>query len=150
MTHPSAPVLAATLRSRALALVLVLAVLATVAALGPGSAAGDGKAQRARPVSPAALATMLEKKDFVLLNVHVPYAGEIEPTDLFIPFDRIAAAGELPADRAARIVVYCRSGPMSAIATRTLIGLGYTDVWDLEGGMVAWRDAGHSLVHKNR
>jgi rhodanese-related sulfurtransferase len=43
------------------------------------------------------------------------------------------------------IAVYCRSGTMSAEAARTLVRLGYTDVWDLGGGMLAWEKAGFPL-----
>jgi rhodanese-related sulfurtransferase len=36
---------------------------------------------------------------------------------------------------------------MSAIAAETLVGLGYTDVWNLSGGMVAWEAAGLDIEH---
>jgi rhodanese-related sulfurtransferase len=39
---------------------------------------------------------------------------------------------------------------MSAIAARELVGRGYTDVWNLDGGMVAWKAAGYPLANKNR
>jgi phage shock protein E len=129
---------------------------------GPGRAGpADVKAQtrsvpvdgggRYTDVSAAGLASMLARKDFPLINVHVPYEGEIEGTDLFLPFDQVGQnLARLPADKSAKLVLYCRSGHMSAIAARTLAGLGYTNVWNLEGGMIAWTDAGHPVLHKKR
>ena len=102
-------------------------------------------------VGAAGLASMLESKDFPLMNVHVPYEGEIEGTDLFVPFDEIELnLDKLPTDRDAKLVIYCRSGGMSAIAARTLVQLGYTNVWNLDGGMIAWTEAGYPLVDKGR
>lgn len=61
-------------------------------------------------VGPAGLAAILEEMDFPLINVYIPYEGEIEGTDLFIPFDEIEQhLDKLPADEDARIVLYCRS-----------------------------------------
>lgn len=98
-------------------------------------------------VSAPALARMLATKDFVLVNVHVPYEGEIAGTDAFVPFDRVEAnLGRLPADHNARIVLYCMSGRMSAIAARTLVKLGYRSVSDLEGGMTAWEKSGQTVI----
>ena len=102
-------------------------------------------------VHPAGLASMLEAKDFPLVNVHIPYEGEIEGTDLFIPFNEIEAhLGELPSDPSAKLVLYCRTGGMSAIAARALVKLGYTNVWNLDGGMVGWTEAGYPLVTLGR
>ena len=97
-------------------------------------------------VSADGLALMLENKDFPLINVHTPYAGEIDGTDEFIPFDQIEQnIDKLPADKDAKVVIYCRSGGMSGVSARTLVGLGYTDVWNLDGGMIAWQASGRSL-----
>jgi rhodanese-related sulfurtransferase len=102
-------------------------------------------------VTPDQLAAMLEHKDFTLLNVKTPYSGEIDGTDLYIPYDQLKArASELPPDKTAKIVVYCLSGHSSEVAAQTLLDLGYTNVWNLDGGMNAWTASGRTLVNKNR
>jgi len=102
-------------------------------------------------VGAAGLAAMLRSQHVPLINVHVPYEGEIEETDQFFPFDRVEAnLDRLPADKGARLVLYCRSGRMSAIAARALVKRGYADVWNLDGGMIAWQQAGYRLIHKAR
>lgn len=97
-------------------------------------------------VTVAELQTMLATKDFVLINTHVPFEGDLPSTDRSIPFDQIGQRlDELPADRNAKIVLYCRTGRMSDIAARALVQQGYTNVWNLQGGMVAWERAGLKL-----
>ncbi|HYW82747.1 MAG TPA: rhodanese-like domain-containing protein, partial [Spirochaetia bacterium] len=85
-------------------------------------------------------------KDFFLVNVHLPYQGEIPQTDAFIPFDQTQARlDKYPADKSARIVLYCRSGRMSDIAARELVRQGYTHVFNLAGGMIEWESSGLPL-----
>ena len=89
---------------------------------------------------------MLEDKDFEFINVHIPFEGDIPNTDLSIPYNEIENNLELlPADKEAKIVLYCRSDRMSTIAARELVELGYTNIWNVAGGMVAWERAGLPL-----
>ena len=92
------------------------------------------------------LAAMMPTKDCQLVNVHVPDQGNLPGTDMSIPFDEIGArANELPGKDAA-IVLYCRSGNMSTQAAETLVGMGYTNVMELDGGFNAWRDSGRQMA----
>jgi rhodanese-related sulfurtransferase len=142
-------------------LLLALAVSACTGgnAQPPAGAASKAQVQEVsvqgagsyRDVNVAGLVEMLQSKDFPLVNVHIPYEGEIENTDLFIPYNEITAhLDQLSADRDARIVLYCRSDNMSGMAARELVKLGYTDVWNLKGGFVAWKAEGHELLNRPR
>lgn len=101
-------------------------------------------------LSPQELKGQLADKDFIFINTHVPYEGEIAPTDRFIAFDTIGKSQDLPRDKNAEIVLYCRSGRMSTLAAQTLVKLGYTNVRELKGGFEAWKSAGFALKIKPR
>ena len=99
-------------------------------------------------ITPKDLTTLLQAKDFALINVHIPYEGEIANTDAKIAYNEIDKhLDQLPADKSARIVLYCRSGRMSTIAAQQLVKLGYTHIFNLEGGMIAWEQAGYALLN---
>jgi rhodanese-related sulfurtransferase len=85
------------------------------------------------------LQTMLNDKDFFLVDVHIPEQEHIPGTDAFIDYREIAEnLDQLPEDKDAKIVVYCRSGSMSREAVNDLAELGYTNLYDLEGGINAF------------
>lgn len=82
-----------------------------------------------------------------VLDVHIPEQTHIEGTDAFVPYDELAAhIDTLPADKSTPIVVYCRSGSMSKQAAVELADMGYTTVYDLVGGVQAYRET-HASVY---
>jgi len=94
---------------------------------------------------------MLQKKDFPLINVHIPYEGELPQTDAFIPYEEVEKhLDKLPRSRDAKIVLYCMSGRMSAIAAETMVRLGYRNVWNLKEGMREWQKKGFPLLDKRQ
>lgn len=89
---------------------------------------------------------LLDEPGVTVINVHVPYEGELPDTDAFVAYDEIVGDPALPDDPDAPIALYCRSGNMSAEASALLVEAGFTNITDLEGGMNAWQDAGRELA----
>ena len=92
---------------------------------------------------------LIQGDQFLLVNTHIPYEGELEGTDSFIPYNEVEAhftTPVFPKDEYTEIVVYCMSGRMSEIAAETLVELGYRNVKNLSGGMLAWQRSGFELV----
>jgi rhodanese-related sulfurtransferase len=97
-------------------------------------------------IGPDDLATMLKVKDFELIDVHIPEQAHIPGTDQFIPFDEIVDhQANFPEDKDAKIVLYCRSGNMSRTAAESLLELGYTNIYNLVGGINAWQQMGYGV-----
>ena len=52
-----------------------------------------------------------------------------------IPVDNISSVNY---DKDTVIILYCASGTRSAQAAQTLVDLGYTNVYNLDGGLINW------------
>ncbi len=100
------------------------------------------RAGLAKAVSP-------DQKGFFLIDVRSPQehmTGVIPGTDRNIEFREIGARHrEIGAKPDDHIVVYCQSGHRSNIAAETLADLGYKHVYNLEGSVNAWLEAGYPL-----
>lgn len=96
-------------------------------------------------------ASQSKQKGFVLVDVRSPdehMSGFIPKTDFNIDFREMQGRHrELNAKLDQHIVVYCQSGHRSNIAAETLMGLGYQHVYNVEGSMNAWTEAGYSIEH---
>lgn len=79
-------------------------------------------------------------------NAHLPGA-------LNMPHDQVdVLAPQLVADKTADIIVYCSNGPCpnSAIASKRLVELGYSDVFEYELGKEDWIEAGMPVEQSTR
>lgn len=113
-------------------------LLGLTACSGPGDEAETAEWTR---LSPSQLDQKLAAEDVFLVNVHVPYEGEIPGTDAFIPYTVIVSrVDELPDDEST-LVLYCRSGSMSTDAAEDLVAAGSTGFFELDGGFNAWQAA---------
>jgi len=98
-------------------------------------------------ITPDQFKVMLESKDFFHVDVHVPNEGKLPQIDARIPFDQITQnLDQLPSDKSAKIVLTCRSDRMSGEASAALADLGYTNVYNLDGGFNAWKDKGYPFT----
>jgi len=100
------------------------------------------------------MARFMTQKGFILVDVRSPeehLAGSIPGTDRNIDFREIQSRHrEIGATLEDHIVVYCQSGRRSNIAAETLADLGYRHVYNVEGSMNAWIEAGFPVVHSQQ
>ena len=74
-------------------------------------------------------------------------AGHLEFTDDLIPYDEIENnLNRLPENKEALIYCFCRSGRRSGITTNYLRSNGFINVFNVEGGIIAWNEAGYPVV----
>lgn len=98
---------------------------------------------------PTQLKQQLEAGETLLIDVREPseHAGEKIDGAQLMPLSRFNPA-DIPGDRA--FVLYCQSGNRSAQAAQKLFAAGFEQVSHLDGGLNAWKQAGHpTLVNKN-
>lgn len=94
-------------------------------------------------VEPEAIKKAMDsKEDFVLLDVRTPgeYSrGKLEGS-INVPVDEVPQKVEsvIP-DKSKTIYVYCLSGARSTVAVETMMRQGYTKVFNIAHGMLAWR-----------
>lgn len=100
-------------------------------------------------VTPDQAATLAANPDITVLDVRTP--EEFEDGHLsgatMIDFYAETFADDIAAlDADETYLVYCRSGNRSGQATALMASLGFEQVYDLDGGIIAWEAQGLSLT----
>ncbi|MBI5356792.1 DUF1573 domain-containing protein [Candidatus Collierbacteria bacterium] len=120
----------------------LLIILAAAAVFASRQSPWRDQTLKPQLIEPADFSKLAKDENNFLLDVHVPEQTHIPGTKKFIPFDQIAEnIDSLPADKNTPILVYCRSGNMSKIAAQKISELGYTNVYDLEGGLNGYKES---------
>ena len=95
------------------------------------------------------IAENLNNPEFLLIDVRTPdeyKSGHIE-NSLLIDFktddfkDKISKL-----DRSKKILLICRSGKRSGLAKSLMEDIGFTEVYNMIGGIIEWTQKGYTLV----
>jgi rhodanese-related sulfurtransferase len=134
------------------------AILFAFLIVAPGIAAAEDSTYTDVSVSEAK--KMIEEGNVFILDVRTP--AEFEAAHIreavSIPFKNVpshdpvelpssgllpARINEVPTDKA--VIVYCLTGGRSLSASKLLVENGYTNVYNVNGGITAWIDAGYPV-----
>lgn len=111
------------------------------------SCQGQGvKSQKLSPDSYEAKLSSL--KDKILIDVRTPdeyNAGHLTNATLINIYDDTFKTQISKLDKTKPVFVYCKAGTRSAKAADALLQLGFTQVYDLEGGFIAWVGANKKI-----
>jgi rhodanese-related sulfurtransferase len=73
-------------------------------------------------------------------EAHIPGATLLPLSELEAKYENILS------DKNAQIVIHCRSGARSMKACMFLLSKGYTDLTNVEGGIMSWMQAGFPVI----
>ncbi|MEG6586247.1 rhodanese-like domain-containing protein [Dendrosporobacter sp. 1207_IL3150] len=79
-----------------------------------------------------------KQADFIDVRTNDEYTQGHIPGAKLIPLDELAGRiTEIPKDT--KIMLICRSGNRSTTAAKVLLSNGYTNIYNVSGGMLAWK-----------
>ena len=96
-----------------------------------------------KQISPSDLRTWtLEEKAFALVDVREPWEHEVfNIGGTLLPLGDLMS-GQTELRRDMPVILYCEKGIRSVIAIQRLESLGFDNLYNLAGGMKAWRESG--------
>lgn len=132
-------------------LAAALAIVALSTACGSEDSAVATHNSGVRVVTPQEGADLLadQATNRIVLDVRTPEEfadGHVEGAVMIDFYEPDFAEQIAGLDRDGSYLLYCRSGNRSEQARALMADLGFSDVADVEGGIVAWTEAGLPLV----
>ncbi len=136
---------------RRIYLIVGLLLLATIltgceGAAAPSAAAAVDVGKLPNTVDVATVKALQGRSDVVVYDVREPFeytAGHI-PNVTLIPMGQVPnRLSEIPKDKT--VILTCRSGNRSGQVADFLRQQGWTNVHNMEGGILAWQQAGYPV-----
>jgi rhodanese-related sulfurtransferase len=124
--------------------------LAVAAIASVGLLAGCSSSNEAiKKVDPVEFSEVIAQPGVIILDVRTPEefnAGHIENAININVADSNFSSEVSKLDKNATVAVYCRSANRSGVATKEMAELGFTDMYDMQGGIIDWEAAGGPVV----
>lgn len=100
--------------------------------------------QRFKTVEPLDAIQLMNHRDAVVLDTREP--KELDEGSIInsvhIPLGQLSSnLGKLEAYKSRPVIASCRSGSRSGVACSTLVKNGFEEVYNLRGGILAWKNA---------
>jgi len=105
--------------------------------------------QTIEELTPGEAAAELEQGEAALIDVREPHEHEeahIDGARLVPPGILRDQIESVVPDHSQRVILYCRSGNRSAKAAAAMAELGYSNVANVDGGIVLWKEQGLPVV----
>lgn len=99
-------------------------------------------------IDPPTLKTWLDQNAAVVLDVREPveYQTERLAGSILMPLSTFDPAKLPPITPDKKLVVHCKAGIRGQKAAEMLLRAGYTNVYNLSGGLEAWKNAGLPII----
>ncbi len=128
------------------AVALAVAAIASVGLLAGCSSNNEAT----KKVDPVEFSEVIAQPGVIILDVRTPEefnAGHIPNAININVADSNFSSEVSKLDKNATVAVYCRSANRSAVATNEMADLGFTDMYDMQGGIIDWEAAGGPVVN---
>jgi rhodanese-related sulfurtransferase len=100
------------------------------------------------------VAELALKNNYILLDTREPKEFNVShiPNAILVGYDAFDSkkVKETFKNQNATIIVYCSLGIRSETVGEKLLKLGYKNVYNLYGGIFAWKNEGHEVVDNNQ
>ena len=95
-----------------------------------------------------------KERNVIVLDVRTPQEYEADghiPNSILIPIQVLPQyVKDLEKFKDRKILVYCRSGNRSVVASKFLEQYGFKNVYNLKGGIIEWKNQGLPVEYRKR